>query len=153
MAVLKDRRHECVAQALFCMKTPEEASHEAGYDHKASSFAPNARKRAQREDIKGRVAELQSQAAACSIVDVAWIKGKAAHIAGVPFDADKIKPSDAVAALNLLAKMTPDALVPSKGEFTGKDGAPLVPDYTDEDRIKALGVLFARHALNPEPAK
>lgn len=34
---------------------------------------------------------------------------------------------------------------PSRAELTGKNGAPLVPDITDEQRAKALAVFMAKH--------
>lgn len=43
----------------------------------------------------------------------------------------------------MLAKL--DGLeAPSKLEATGKDGAPLIPEYTDEQRAKALAVFLAK---------
>lgn len=33
----------------------------------------------------------------------------------------------------------------SKTELTGKDGAPLVPEYTDEDRERAIAVFLAKN--------
>jgi hypothetical protein len=32
-------------------------------------------------------------------------------------------------------------------QLTGKDDAPLIPEVTDEQRIKALEVFFAKHSL------
>lgn len=58
--MLRNPRHEAVAQALFAGQKPEQASEAAGYDVKASSFAPNARKRAQRADIRARVEQLRA---------------------------------------------------------------------------------------------
>lgn len=60
MPVLRHPKHEAVAQALFAGQTAEQASEAAGYPTGASSFAPNARKRVQREDIQARVAELRA---------------------------------------------------------------------------------------------
>jgi hypothetical protein len=124
MAALRDRRHEKVAQLLATMKTPEEASREAGY-RDGTSFIDNARKRANRPDIKKRVAELQAREADLVSIDVAWIKRKTSKIAGVEFESEEVRPSDALAALNLLAKMTEGALVPQKTETTGPDGGPV----------------------------
>lgn len=121
MAALRDRRHEKVAQLLALMKTPEEASREAGYKD-GTSFAANARKRAQHPRIRSRVAEIQAKEADLASVDVAWIRRKTAEVAGVDIAADAIKASDKIAALNLLAKMTPGALVPQKIAPTDADG-------------------------------
>lgn len=60
MAPPRDPKHRQVALALFAGNTAEQASESAGYDIKASSFGPNARKRAQREDIRSYLAELRS---------------------------------------------------------------------------------------------
>lgn len=151
MGVLPNPKFERVAQELARLKTPEQASEIAGYDATASSFASNARKRACRSDIKARVAEIQGAEAALSGVDAAWIMAKAAVIGGVKLDPEDIKPNDVIAALNLLAKMTPGALAPTKGELTGKDGAPLIPEYTDEERARALEVWLARQKLIAKP--
>lgn len=149
MADLRDRRHEKVARLLAEMKTPEEASREAGYKD-GTSFAANARKRAQRPDIRARVAELQAKEADLVSVNVAWIKRKASLIAGVEFDREDIRPSDALAALNLLAKMTPEALVPQKIAPTNPagDGAPLAPDQSlsDLDVARRMAFLLAQAA-------
>jgi hypothetical protein len=118
------------------MKTPVEASREAGYKD-GTSFAPNARKRAQRADIRARVLEIQAKEAELATIGVAWIKRKAAEIAGVDIPEDEVRASDKIAALNLLAKMTPDALVPNKSEVTGSDGTALVIEivrFADPDK-------------------
>lgn len=36
---------------------------------------------------------------------------------------------------------------PEKRELTGKDGAPLMPEFTDEQRAQALAAFFARTAV------
>jgi hypothetical protein len=66
MSVLRNPKHEIVAKALALGKTAEQASASpdaAGnpvYDPAASSFASNARKRAQRPDIRRRVDEIRA---------------------------------------------------------------------------------------------
>lgn len=129
MAALRDRRHEKVAQLLAVMKSAEEASREAGYKD-GSSFADNARKRANRPDIKARVAELQAKEADLVSINVEWLKREAAEVAGVKLDPATVKASDKVAALNLLAKMTPGALVPQHTELSGPDGGPIIQTIT-----------------------
>jgi hypothetical protein len=57
MGVLRNTKHEMVAQALAIGATTAEASHAAGI-RAGSSFKSNAKKRAQRKDIKARVVEL-----------------------------------------------------------------------------------------------
>ena len=73
MSTLWDAKHEQVAQELFLGKKPAEASRLAGYNDKASSFEANARKRAQRPDIKARVAELQKRAASLAEIDRGYV--------------------------------------------------------------------------------
>ncbi len=36
---------------------------------------------------------------------------------------------------------------PSKVEATGKDGVPLIPEYSDEDRARALAVFLAKNGV------
>jgi hypothetical protein len=128
MAALKDRRHEIVAQKLASGANAEAASAALDSDNRpiyninAKSFASNARKRAQRSDIKARVIEIQSAIAAYTVIDAAWIRGRAARIGGLDVDPEKISASEVIAALGLLAKMTPGALVPTKIAPTGADG-------------------------------
>jgi len=62
MPVLRNARHEIVAQELAAGKTAVEASRIAGYPD-GSSFAPNARRRIQRADIRARIAELLTERA------------------------------------------------------------------------------------------
>ena len=151
MAALRDRRYEQVAQALAVMKTPAAASREAGYKD-GTSFDDNARKRANRPDIRARVAELQAAQAELVEVNAAWIKAKAARIAGIDFDSSEVKPSDALAALNLLAKMTLGALVPTKIAPTTPEGEMLpIMDISDEDRARALAAFVAK-TKQSEPA-
>src|SRR5262249_47337561 len=60
MPPLADHRHEIVARALAAGRTQFAASKIAGYPD-GSSFAPNARKRAQRADIMARKLELERE--------------------------------------------------------------------------------------------
>lgn len=60
--MLRNPQHQKVALALFAGNSPEEASTAAGYPVKASSFAANARKRSQREDIRAEVARMHAEA-------------------------------------------------------------------------------------------
>jgi hypothetical protein len=83
------------------------------------------------------VLEIQAKEAELATIGVAWIKRKAAEIAGVDIPEDEVRASDKIAALNLLAKMTPDALVPNKSEVTGSDGTALVIEivrFADPDK-------------------
>jgi hypothetical protein len=62
MAFLVNARHEIVAQELAAGKTPTEASVIAGYPA-GSSFAPNARRRAQHANIRARMVEILAERA------------------------------------------------------------------------------------------
>lgn len=147
MAVLDNARHERIAQLLAANCSAEEASAQAGYDRNKSSFAPNARKRAQRPEIRARVKELQGQVAD-RLVDVTaeWIQQRVAKIAAAEIPIEDVRASDVIAAARLLAQMIPGAMAPTKVASTNPDGdgPPLAPEITDEDRIRALTVLLAR---------
>jgi hypothetical protein len=75
MPVLRKPKHEIVAQALAAGRSPVEASREAGYPD-GSSFAPNARKRAQHPRIRQRVTELQERGAALAAIVAGWKEAK-----------------------------------------------------------------------------
>ena len=124
MPVIRNPKHEKVAQLLASLKSPEEAAREAGYPE-GTSFKANARRLSHHPAIRERVTELQATEAALVVVDVAWIKRKTAEVAGVEIAPHDIKASDKVSALNLLAKMTPGALVPTQTEMSGPDGLPM----------------------------
>jgi len=153
MRPLRDPRHEKVAQLLALGKSSEEASREAGY-RDGTSFADTARKRSHRPEIRARVAEIQSKEAELVAIDVAWIRRKTAEVAGVDLPPKAIKASDKVAALNLLARMTPGALVPQKIAETNPegDGPPLAPEISDTERAVALAAFFARQKNKSETA-
>jgi len=125
MSVIRNPKHEKVAQLLASRWTAEDAAREAGYPD-GSSFKANARRLSHHPAIRARVTELQETEAALVVVDVAWIKRQVAEIAGVKIAPDDVKASDKNAALALLAKMTPGALVPNQTELTGLEGGPLL---------------------------
>src|SRR5712672_345445 len=134
MPVIRNPKHEKVAQLLASLKSPEEAAREAGYPE-GTSFKANARRLSHHPAIRERVTELQTTEAALVVVDVAWIKRKTAEVAGVEIAPHDIKASDKMSALNLLAKMTPGALVPSQTEMSGPDGRPLQMQVATITRI------------------
>jgi len=72
MPVLPNARHEIVAQELAAGRSMVEASRVAGYPD-GSSFASNARKRAQRADIRARTAELLAARAARMLDQVEYL--------------------------------------------------------------------------------
>jgi hypothetical protein len=73
MPRLENGRMEHLAQLLFAGKDTYDASRGAGYADDASSFASNARKRANRREVKARVAELQERAAGMAEIDKTFI--------------------------------------------------------------------------------
>ncbi len=121
MPLIRNPKHEKVAQLLASLKSPEEAAREAGYPN-GTSFKANARRLSHHPAIRERVTELQTTEADLVTVDVAWIKRKTAEVAGVEIAPSDVKASDKIAALNLLAKMTPGALVPQTLGIAGQDG-------------------------------
>jgi hypothetical protein len=110
-------RLELFSEALAMGKSSSEAAHIAGYPA-GSSFASNARKRAQRSDVKARVAELRKPAldklAAEIDLSVEWALGRLYAIASPDLGKRAIKTPDQLRAIELLAKirgwMAPDKL-------------------------------------------
>ena len=74
MPVLRNPRHEHVAQSLAALRSTYEACAAAGYNPANSSFKPNARKICQRKDIRARVAEIQARGAELAAIEFAWRK-------------------------------------------------------------------------------
>jgi hypothetical protein len=135
MAALSDPKLEAFAQALLKNiatgmargKAATAAAHEAGYV--GSSIADNARKRANRADVKARMIELagpaQVQAEAEVVATVEDALDKLGRIASVNPKPNAIKPTDQIAALHLMAKIK-GWLAPKPIDVT-TDGNPLPP--------------------------
>lgn len=104
MGVLTEPRLELLAQALAAGKTVIEASKAAGYKN-GTSFASNARKRAQRKDVKARVLEIQTVSGVFAAVDAAYLQRKAQEIVEVPLIADDVSTADRIKALDFIAKL------------------------------------------------
>jgi hypothetical protein len=119
----QDQR-EKFAQALALGNSPVEAARLAGYRGTGETFAANARRKAQRSDVKARVAELRAPALAevqkQIDISIAWAAQKLAAIANYDLGMDAAKVSDQISALTLLAKMN-GWLAPEKLEhgFSG----------------------------------
>jgi hypothetical protein len=73
VARLSHPRLEHVAQLVFAGKSPADASRGTGYPDDGSSFIDNARRRANRRDVKARVAEFQDNAARAAEIDKTFI--------------------------------------------------------------------------------
>lgn len=155
MPALSDHKLEAFAQALLRnvvagmsrSKAADEAAKEAKYG--GSSRAANARKRANRKDVKARMVELaapkQDQIETDLALDVQGAKSKLAEIIRADEGVSKVKPPDVIAAIKQLSTMEGwDA--PKRSELTGKGGAPLFVDpskLTDEQLAQLEGILAA----------
>jgi hypothetical protein len=60
---------EHVAQLLFTGKSPADGSRNSGYPDYGGAFIDNARRRANRRDVKAAAADLQERAACAAEVD------------------------------------------------------------------------------------
>lgn len=122
MPALRNQKLEAVARELAHDKSDEDASRLAGYPD-GTSFKSNARKRAQRADVKARVLELRAPGIAAAeehaAINTEYVLTKAANIVNVKKPASAIKVSDQVAALNLIAKVI-GAMAPDKVDNSGK---------------------------------
>lgn len=116
MGVLSEPRLELLAQGLARGKTVIEASQAAGYKP-GSSFASNARKRANRKDVKARVLELQTVSGVVAAADSASLQRKLLEIIDVPLVPDDVRTADRIAAMTLLAKII-GAMAPEKHDHT-----------------------------------
>lgn len=137
MAELRDPKLERFAKALYAnlivgMKRSEAAdlaADVAGY--KGSSRSSNARKRAQRADVKRRLIELAQPTTERERAQIDatkdWARQKLAGIADVELAGKDIKPSDQIAALRLLAEIE-GWKAPEKRDVTVRDADKLTDD-------------------------
>lgn len=149
MGVLSDPKLELFAQELLKnlaldmprSKAAEDAARAAGYTGK--SIGPNARKRAQRKDVKARMIELAAPAVEARKAEIEatvdWAIGRCVDIASPDLGVKAIKVSDQLNALKLAAQIL-GWEAPAKTELTGKDGAPLQPT-----RVEIIQLTDARH--------
>jgi phage terminase small subunit len=115
MSALSDLKLERFAQALLrhlangltAGKAATLAAQEAGYS--GSSLASNARKRAQRKDVKARMVELaaprQAEAEAEIAQTVQAVEANLFRMALKNYDSAEIKPEHSIKASDLLAKI------------------------------------------------
>jgi hypothetical protein len=94
------QRLEAFAQALATGITPVQAARIAGYPN-GSCFAPNARKHARRNDRQPAMEKLQKQVQA----NIEFAAEKLMSIANAKLNLSKIKASDKIRAIEVLAKM------------------------------------------------
>lgn len=148
-----DEKYERFAQLVFSGMPDHEAYLEVGYP-KGSSYKANARRLSHHPKVKARVKELQSQAAACMVIDAAWLRSKVARLAGFEIELSKLKASDVIAAQALFAKMIPEALVPQKIAPTNPEGDSAYDpgEITDEQRIAAFEAFLAKVKRKTEAA-
>ena len=118
MTALRDPRMELFARELAAAlaggvkpsRAAVQAGEIAGYPNpKGKSFAPNCRKRAQRKDVKARVAELQApglkRAEDATEASIEWAATKLYNLADVDLGDEAIKVPDQIAAIKLLAQL------------------------------------------------
>lgn len=95
------------ARHLSLGATAPEAAEAAGYPKRSpKTFAANARKRAQRNDVRRRVAELRAGHYASQLVKRDWMLDRLYRIGNPDLPRKLIKPSDQVAAILAAAKIT-----------------------------------------------
>jgi hypothetical protein len=150
MGALSDPKLEKFSQALLVniaqgmprSKAAAAAAKTAGYS--GSSMAANARKRAALPQVKARMTELaapaQRQAEGEVVASVDDANRKLGAIAGVTLKCEGVKPSDQVAAMNLMARIN-GWLAPEK--FSGNVSVGDKRDATDWTREELLAVLNA----------
>lgn len=150
MSLLRNSLHEAAAQHLAAAKAEDghslidEAAIIGGLDPNGSSFKANARKFCNRKDIKKRVAEIQLAGAIMAETSVASLIVETDD-ARLKAMREKGGASAAVQAIICKAKLA--GLWIEKSALTGKDGIPLIPEYTDEQRVIALTALLTKSTL------
>ena len=111
------------------------AAEVAGYE--GASRATNARKRAQRADVKRRMAELAEPAQVRAIeqvnATVEWAIKRLTDIAGPDLGIDAIKTTDQLRAIELLAKIN-GWMAPDKQDVTVRDAS----QVTDDDIVRLI---------------
>jgi len=164
MGVLRDPKLERFAQALARLTAEgmargaacERAGIEAAYPHTSGkSFAPNCRKRAQRGDVKARVAELLQPAVAKAEQQIeATVEWAIAKLKAIVDYEDAIpKTSDQISAVALIAKLQNWSIAPDRHEHSGPDGTPIATaDVSDIERAKALANFIARTKATAQQA-
>jgi hypothetical protein len=135
-----DAKLDAFAAKLAEGMSAPEAARAVGYE--GSSIASNARRRAQNPAVKAKVAELRREAARNTVVTIQSLIDNAEEARILAMDI--WQPSAANSCIQTLAKLTGNWL--DRSEFTGKDGTPLVPEYTDEQRARALAMFLAKNA-------
>ena len=102
------QRLEAFAQALATGVTPVQAARIAGYPN-GSCLAPNARKRARRNDVKAMIAELRKPAIEKLqkeiVANIEFATETLMSIANAELDLSKTKASDKIRAIEVLAKL------------------------------------------------
>src|SRR5262245_42788222 len=102
------QRLKAVVQALTTDVTPVQAARIAGYPN-GSCFAPNARKRARRSDVKAMVAELQKpvkeKLAKTIEANFEWATKQLLEIGNLPIGISDVRASDKIRAIEVLAKL------------------------------------------------
>lgn len=164
MPVLDNARHERFAQEVAKGKSAAEAYQAAGYnadDKSAETAGPRLLRNVQ---VQARVDEILGRAAARVEIDRAWVLDRLVQNVERAMQVEEVKDPKgggtgefryegnvANKALELIGKEL--SMFKLQTELTGKDGAPLIPDITDEQRAKALAVFLAKNGVAPETPK
>lgn len=134
-------RLEVFAQALAAGKTPVEAAKIAGYP-RGTSFNANARKRAQRADVKAMVAELRAPALAKVQerieISIEWATQKYLEVVRAAALSD-VKVDHYLRALDGLCKLH-GLNAPEKLEHAGPDGGPIENVIYTDDKKRAIAL-------------
>lgn len=145
-------RLEAFAQAIAAGHTPIKAAEVAGYP-KGSSFKANAKKRAQRADVRAMVMSLRQphldKVNEAIAVTVEWATKHLRRIVeSAARNEDQPSHSDARSSIELLARMN-GWLAPEKREVTGKGGVPLLDltKLTDE-QLAILEQIYVAAGLD-----
>lgn len=136
MPVLRNPKHEAVAQGLFKGLSAVDAYEQAGYKPNRSHAARLVAK----GNIRDRVAELQERASE----KAEWTRAeRLAMLHEIALKSQSEDPRTSIAAIAETNKMQGD-YAPSKTELTGKNGGPIeTKDATAEaliDEAKRLGI-------------
>lgn len=132
---LRDPRMELFARELAAKlaegvppsRAAVQAGEAAGYPNpKGKSFAPNCRKRAQRKDVKARIAELHApaleRAEQATGASIEWAATKLFNIADPDLGDDAIEVSHQIKAIEVLAKLK-GWMAPERHELTVHENA------------------------------
>jgi hypothetical protein len=154
---LPNRKHEIFAVELATGAPLESAYLTAGYKAgRAARF--NASRLRNKPHLRERINELFAAAAKDAVVGIGWlqhklidiIEGKAESRSGFR-DGKPFEERDRLAALVALLRSLGVTDTNVNVKAIAAAGVSLAPEISDEDRIRALGVLLARQKVEAAP--